>query len=245
MVDITEIFNKRGSDTSARIGQSVRLMRSLGSGLAAMANLASVERGAPSARFTKPKFDEWLAKESERSRDNEYLNLGRTRLAAAGMSLKERRDAQSTRDRAAEAERKAMLAEREQQRRDQMAEKKAAEIDSRIESRKASDTRKAARASKPRSSQGASRGGFQWVNPANGRTYHIGKSSWDKSAHSLFQIIVDDTRPAPDSRGYPSVEEWRRHCYDTYSGRDNRESYIIRNLPGSQRGLSYLERLGN
>lgn len=222
---------------------SRRLLGAVGGGLRAIANLATTLAGAPSARLSTASGAPESAparKSPAADRSRAYLAILRDRRDATLAALRERRESELAAVRRQSAERRDAIAEAADTRRARLDGLRADEIASRTAARQAAAARQAQPKTSARRSQPAT---FTWVNPENGRRYNVSRPAWDKSSHSLFQIIVDDTRPEPDRRGYPSADEWRRHCNDVYSGRDRRESYIIRNLPSSPRGLEYLEKL--
>lgn len=241
------IFDQLFADTAAEGSRRRReVMGSVSGGLKALANLLTTTAGAPSARLSpfEGRLSETAAKERKSADDPErrYLAAARSHFDASLRTLRSRRDQAVTDSRIAAEQRRVADAAAEQTRRERLTDKRIEQIDSRI----ANDTRRAEAAAGRRNATGRSGSGggnFTWVHPTTGRRYSVAKSAWDKSAHTLFQIVVDATRPAPDRRGYPTAEEWRRHCYETYRGRDRRESFIIRNLPTSAPALEYLTKL--
>lgn len=226
-------------------GDGEDLLPALGRGLGAMANLLTTVAGAPSAKIA-PRLSgrhQYKGYSDDKDQSRRYMAAARSRLDASLASLRERREERMTQARMASMEQERHLKEQREERAAHDAEERR-ELSRR---RVAAEERRAAAAAEKgrrKSSSIGNRGGsFTWVEPSTGRRYSVAKNVWDKSAHTLFQMVVDQTRPTPDSRGYPSVEEWRRHCYDTYSGRDRRESYIIRHLPEGGSALDYFKRL--
>lgn len=238
---IDDFFKKVSRhDSPGDSHRSRQLISTIGNGLMAFAHLGMEIAGADHDEPTAANRPSLFASEQQRAQSRDFAAMAQTRLRMAESVERRARERRREDRELAEQQRKNAQAEADSRRRDKLAEKQMEEADSRIEQRKKMATANAGK-QRQRSTSGAKP--FKWVHPTNGRTYRIDRSSWDKSAHTLFQIIVDDTRPATDGRGYPSAEEWRRHCYDVYSGRDRRESYIMRNLPTSRKGMEYLEGL--
>lgn len=234
------------NDTQERGG---RVLASVGGGLKALANLVTTVAGAPSADLAPLPTASPRLKGITADPLPGRLAVARSHFDASLKRLRSLRDerladARNEREsRAADDAAAGAAAARE------LTAKRIEQIDSRM----ANDARRtdaavaasrAGAAGRRTARRGAGSGGnFTWVHPDSGKRYSVPRQAWDKSAHTLFSIVVDATRPAPDSRGYPSAEEWRRHCYDTYRGRDRRESFIMRHLPTSPAALDYLSKL--
>ncbi len=225
-------------------GSGEELLPTLGRGLGAMANLMTTIAGAPSAKPAAASSPRHQYKGySDEDRSHRYMAAARSRLDASLASLRGRREERLAQERIASMEQERRLKEQREERATRNDEERRELAARRVAAQEQRAAATAAGGSRKSRSSGNAGGSFTWVEPSTGRRYSVAKNVWDKSAHTLFQMVVDQTRPTPDSRGYPSVEEWRRHCYDTYSGRDRRESYIIRHLPDGGSALDYFKQL--
>ena len=242
--------------TKGDVGQMRRrhLIAAIGGGLSALANMVGVMRGAPSSA-TAETMAQKLTQQSRRIYDAERKRADdrEARESAAAMqrirteadiSLASRRE-QRQAEAQAETSARAKAAD---ERAERLTQSRIAEAESRMASRQAAEearTQKEER--KPRlstSRRPVKSASFTWVHPATGERYAVEQSTWEKSAYTMFQMVVDATRPTPDSRGYPTVEEWRRHCFDTYNRSDRRDAYIMRHLPNVPEAMKYLRKLG-
>lgn len=229
-----------------------RLIASIGGGLSAMANMAVTLAGAPSSDVSdrvasltdrvRRIYDRETERADRRADRESRETLARVRQQA-DLGLRQRREERQEKEseeRILSMRRQAGSREAADRRADRIAESRIADTESRIA------VRQAASAKPKPSSRSASRreSSFTWVHPDTGENYRVSRSTWDKSSYTIFQMVVDATRPKPDKRGYPSQEEWRRYCFDTYSSADRRDAYIMRHLPVVPAALDYLKRLG-
>lgn len=228
-----------------------RILAAVGGGLTALANLGVTLEGAPAgdgadriaaaSERARTRYRDEMDREERRRQARQQTGLREQALdlqrmrgeAAIALGKMRERRMQQTADRQGElAAAREARAERAEQRAEQRAERAAEQGSERA------DRRKAAR---PRSEP--HRSGFTWIDPGSGEEYTVDRSVWDKSSYTLFRMVVDATRPAADSRGYPDTEEWRRHCFDTYTTAGRRDSYIMRHLPEVPEAMKYLRRM--
>lgn len=232
--------------TATNPGRRGELLAAIGGGLAALANLGTTLAGAPdsdgadrmaaASGRAADRYRQALDREEKRrsARAGEKhradaLTLQRLR-AGASIDLAERRERRLEEAAVLRAETAKMAAERADR-----AGERAERADRRAEER---------HAERHRNGQKSSRSpAFTWIHPESGERYTVDRATWDKSSYTLFQLVVDATRPQPDSRGYPAPGEWRRHCYDSYPTASGRDSYIMRHLPEVPEALHYLKRM--
>lgn len=246
-------------EKSTRALRRRQLIASIGGGLTALAGMAATMAGAPRARSAvdpvkltsraRELYDAEVRAADTRASRRSAQALAYLR-AGADTDLKRRAENRAAaEDAARSADRQAASL-----RADTQLELRAADTASRIAAREesaaarreAAEARRTRAASRPAPSgsrQGAARNTFTWVHPDTGERYEVERNTWDKSSYTMFQLVVDATRPKPDSRGYPSVEEWRRHCFDTYTTADRRDAYIMRHLPEVKPAIDYLQRI--
>lgn len=210
-------------------------LRSIGRGISAIAGLAATMAGAPAPKreTSAPRGDG--PKRNRRRPASASVPDLQQRLSAArrlsDISLAERR------------ERRAELAGQSQAAAVAESARVRRQSGRRDERRLALSESRAAAASSGRSPSRRQPSTVTWIDPDSGRRYTVERGVWDKSSHTLFGLVVDATRPAPDERGYPSAAEWRRRCYESYPRRADRDAFIVDNVSGSPRALDYLRRM--
>lgn len=226
-------------------------MTAVGGGLAALANMATTAAGAPSgsgaerlaeaSERARSRYLDEMEREDRRRKERDTALLQRLRTGSALRTAfnRDRREQQAAErranaekaaaTRAERADERAERADRRAERRLEMQERREAAAENRGRQRSSGSTRTTPT--------------FTWVDPGTGDRYTVARSTWDKSSYTLFGMVVDATRPEPDSRGYPAADEWRRHCFDTYTTAARRDAYIMRHLPEVPDAMRYLKRL--
>lgn len=247
---IDDLFAADDDNGNRRRQQADSILQSVNAGMKALANLYTTLEGAPSVQADAIPRNRRLA--SSRSRDSGNLaTMVRIRTAAADSMARRRRSDKLADARIATMEhadsRAAEKQKTDTERADRLAQKRMAQVEAQtaLANRRAEVAAAKARAA-PATRRKSGGSTVVWIDPVSGERYSVDRGTWDKSSHSLFDMVVESTRPSPDSRGYPSAQEWERHCRDTYGrSRDTREAYIFRNLPGNSRALDYLKKMRN
>lgn len=241
---LDDLFSdRRRSDGRER---SRKLLGEIAGGLRAIANLGTTLQGAPSADPLPRRRDLYERSRATSAGDSRNLYAeARMRTDASLARMKAERDNRLAQAKINDIEARIHREEDENRRREARSAKQLEEADARIA---ATIKRSEKSGSVTTGRRGKTYGGtgttVRWIDPSTGERYAIDRGTWDKSSHTLFDIIVESTRPAPDSRGYPSAEEWRRHCRDTYGRRrDSRDAFIISNLPGNSAALDYMRKM--
>lgn len=217
------------------------MLQGVGRGLKAMAEMAVVRAGGPPSPGDKGSGAELPAMEPELART--AAATAKARTAATYTAMRNRRE-----ERLAEA--RIAAGEAATARADTLAQKRVEEADARIadrnERRRMQAEREKERGAKPSGGggRGTARRRFTWVHPQSGESYSVDRDVWDKSIHTLYDMVVEGSCPEPDSRGYPNAKEWRRHCDTNYNTRAHtRENFVITHLPGNEKALEYLKTL--
>ncbi|MCM1110855.1 MAG: hypothetical protein NC336_06585 [Clostridium sp.] len=252
---LDQIFGEALGDTRPDSGDRRRqrarsLMSTVGSGLKAVINLATTMAGSPSAELREPDMGA-VGRKLQRPEVAPALAEARARSEASLGRLRAEREERLSRAREEAVREQIHEQTRRADRQDAESETRRREAESRVRLNEARTRAQNVAADNPARNSGNRKSGgtsrkstISWTDPSTGERYDVDRGEWDKSSHTLFDIVVETSRPEPDQRGYPSDEEWYRHCRDTYGHtRDSRDAYIIHNLPGNARALEYLKRI--